>query len=55
VDARDVAALVELALEGDVDSHEAFLVAAPGNCLDVPTAEAVGAAYGRPGPVCQLT
>jgi len=47
VDARDVAALVELVLESDLEGHEVFLAAAPENCLGIPTAEAVRAAYGR--------
>lgn len=54
VDARDVASLVELALAADFDGHEPFLAAAPGNCLGVPTAEAVRAAYGRLPEDCAL-
>ncbi|MFB6135384.1 MAG: NAD-dependent epimerase/dehydratase family protein [Halobacteriaceae archaeon] len=54
VDARDVASLVELALTGDLEGHEAFVAAAAENCLDVPTAEAVRAAYGRLPESCSL-
>jgi nucleoside-diphosphate-sugar epimerase len=54
VDARDLAALVAAALDGDFEGHEAFLAVAPGNCLDVSTAEAVRAAYGRLPEQCDL-
>jgi nucleoside-diphosphate-sugar epimerase len=54
VDARDVASMVERALTVDFEGHEAFLAAAPNNCLDVPTVEAVRAAYGRVPEDCDL-
>jgi nucleoside-diphosphate-sugar epimerase len=54
VDARDVASLVAAALDADFDGHEAFVAAAPDNCLGADTADAVRAAYGRLPDACDL-
>jgi len=46
IDARDVATAFRAALEGDIQGHEVFLIAAADTCLDVPIQEAVERHYG---------
>jgi nucleoside-diphosphate-sugar epimerase len=46
IDARDVASAFRAALEGDIEGHEVFLIAAADTCLDTPIQEAVERLYG---------
>lgn len=55
VDVRDVASVVEAALEADAGGHEAFVVAAAENYLDRPTAETIETVYGRLPEDCALS
>jgi UDP-glucose 4-epimerase len=46
IDARDVASAFRAALEGDIEGHEVFLIAAADTCLDTPIQEAIERLYG---------
>jgi nucleoside-diphosphate-sugar epimerase len=46
VDARDVATAFRAALEGVIEGHEVFLIAAADTCLDTPIQDAVERLYG---------
>lgn len=46
IDARDVATAFRAALEGEIEGHEVFLIAAADTCLDTPIQEAVARLYG---------
>ena len=54
VDVRDLARLIELAIEPPYDGHETFLAAADENYLGHPTAEVIEAAAGRLPERCDL-
>lgn len=54
VDVRDLASMVERAVEADFDGHEAFLAVADENYLDHPTADAIEAAFGDLPEECDL-
>jgi nucleoside-diphosphate-sugar epimerase len=41
IDARDVASAFRAALEGEIEGHEVFLIAAADTCLDTPIQDAV--------------
>ena len=43
---RDVATAFRAALEGDIEGHEVFLIAAADTCLDTPIQDAVERHYG---------
>jgi UDP-glucose 4-epimerase len=46
IDVRDVATAFRAALEGDIEGHEVFLIAAADTCLDTPLQEAIERRYG---------
>ncbi len=46
IDARDVATAFRAALEGEIEGHEVFLIAAADTCLDTPIQDAVERRYG---------
>lgn len=46
IDARDVATAFRAGLEGEIEGHEVFLIAAADTCLDTPIQEAVERRYG---------
>jgi UDP-glucose 4-epimerase len=46
IDARDVASAFRAALEGDIEGHEVFLIAAADTCLDTPIQEAIERLHG---------
>ena len=51
IDARDVASAFRVALEGDIEGHEVFLIAAADTCLDIPIEEAIERHYGPGAPI----
>ncbi|WP_254863475.1 NAD-dependent epimerase/dehydratase family protein [Halovivax gelatinilyticus] len=55
VDVRDVATLIRRVIETDRTGHERFLATASDNYVDVPTADAIDAAWGRLPEECSLT
>ncbi len=46
IDARDVATAFRAGLEGEIEGHEVFLIAAADTCLDTPIQDAIGRLYG---------
>ena len=50
VDVRDVARLIRLTLDADIPGHERYLAVAEDNYVDVPTDEAIRAAWGDLAP-----
>ncbi|WP_290811929.1 NAD(P)-dependent oxidoreductase [Halovivax sp.] len=54
VDVRDVATMIRRAIETDREGHERYLAAAADNYLDVPTADAIEAAWGTLPDECSL-
>ncbi len=46
IDARDVASAFRAALEGEIEGHEVFLIAAADTCLDTPIQDAIERLYG---------
>ena len=54
VDVRDVAAMVERALEADIDGHEAFNCAAADNAIGDPLVELIESHYGVVPEACHV-
>ncbi|MFP8888913.1 NAD-dependent epimerase/dehydratase family protein [Natrialbaceae archaeon A-CW2] len=54
VDVRDVATMVQAALEQRSEGHEAYLAAAPNNYLDRPTADVIESVFGELPAECIL-
>jgi UDP-glucose 4-epimerase len=46
IDVRDVASAFRAALEGDIEGHEVYLIAAADTCLDTPIEDAIASHYG---------
>lgn len=55
VDSRDLASLVEAALDADLSGHEAYNVSAADNYLDRETADVLAAVYGELPEDCDLS
>ena len=55
VDVRDVARMIRRAIEVDSEGHESYLAVAEDNYLDVPTADAIEAAWGDLPEHCTLS